>query len=158
MGIDQDFDIACYKALVAAGNKLPTKGGVYITVNDQDKERVLPVAKELLDMGFQIYATKGTSTYLRERGVETTTVFKIDDNMKPNAIGMMRDGKINLIINTPSQKSGPIRDGHKTRRLAVELEIPFLTTIQGADAAVGAIKVAKDQSFVVRSMKEFHTL
>ena len=158
MGIDQDFDIACYKALVAAGNKLPTSGGVYITVNNADKERVLPVAKELLELGFSIYATKGTSTYLRENGVETTTVFKIDDNMKPNAIGLMREGKINLIINTPSQMSGPVRDGHKMRRLAVELEIPFLTTIQGADAAVGAIRVAKDQSFEVRSMKEFHTL
>jgi carbamoyl-phosphate synthase large subunit len=158
MGIDQDFDIAYYKALTAAGNKLPMEGGVYITVNDSDKERVLPVAKELLGMGFTIYATKGTSTYLRQNGVETITVFKIDDQMKPNAIGLMREGKINLIINTPSQKSGPVRDGHKTRRLAVELEIPFLTTIQGADAAVGAIKVAKDQSFMVRSMKEFHML
>jgi len=158
MGIDHDFDIACYKALIAAGNKLPMTGGVYITVNNEDKERVLPVAKELLDLGFCIYATKGTSTYLREHGVETTTVFKIDDNMKPNAIGLMREGKINLIINTPSQMSGPVRDGHKTRRLAVELEIPFLTTIQGADAAVGAIKVARDQSFMVRSMKEFHML
>ncbi|MCL1811417.1 MAG: carbamoyl-phosphate synthase large subunit [Methanomassiliicoccaceae archaeon] len=158
MGIDPDFDIACYKALTAAGNKLPMEGGVYITVNDSDKERVLPVAKELLDMGFRIYATKGTSTYLREKGVETTTVFKIDDNMKPNAIGLMREGKINLIINTPSQKSGPVRDGHKMRRLAVELEIPFLTTVQGADAAVGAIKIAKEQNFSVRSMKEFHTL
>ena len=158
MGIDNDFDIACYKALIAAGNKLPTGGGVYITVNNADKERVLPVAKELTGLGFSIYATKGTSTYLRENGVETTTVFKIDDNMKPNAIGLMREGKINLIINTPSQMSGPIRDGHKMRRLAVELEIPFLTTIQGADAAVGAIKVAKDQNFPVRSMKEFHTL
>jgi carbamoyl-phosphate synthase large subunit len=158
MGIDQDFDIAYYKALTAAGNKLPMEGGVYITVNDSDKERVLPVAKELLGMGFSVYATKGTSTYLRENGVEITTVFKIDDQMKPNAIGLMREGKINLIINTPSQKSGPVRDGHKMRRLAVELEIPFLTTIQGADAAVGAIKVAKDQSFMVRSMKEFHML
>ena len=158
MGIDEDFDVACYKALVAAGQKLPPGGGVYITVNNTDKERVLPVAKELLDLGFKVYATKGTSTYLRENGVETTTVFKIDDNMKPNAIGLMREGKINLIINTPSQKSGPVRDGHKMRRLAVELEIPFLTSIQGADAAVGAIRVAKDQSFAVRSMKEFHML
>lgn len=158
MGIDDDFDIAYYKAFTAAGNKLPTEGGVYITVNNTDKERVLPVARKLLDLGFNIYATKGTSTFLRENGVETTTVFKIDDNMKPNAIGLMREGKINLIINTPSQKSGAVRDGHKMRRLAVELEIPFLTTVQGAAAAVGAIKVAKDENFEVRSMKEFHTL
>lgn len=158
MGIDEDFDIACYKALTAAGNCLPTEGGVYITVNNADKERVLPIAKELIQMGFTIYATKGTSTYLREHGVETMTVFKIDDNMSPNAIGLMRADKINLVINTPSEKSGPVRDGHKMRRLAVELEIPFLTTIQGADAAVGAIKVARDKKFSVKSTKEFHLL
>ncbi len=158
MGIDEDFDIACYKAMTAAGNKLPKEGGVYITVNNADKERVLPTAKELMKMGFKIYATKGTSTYLREHGVETMTVFKIDDNMSPNAIGLMREGKINLIINTPSQKSGAVRDGHKMRRLAVELEIPFLTTIQGADAAVGAITVARNGNFTVRCMKDFHQL
>ncbi|MFA6804454.1 MAG: carbamoyl-phosphate synthase large subunit [Candidatus Methanomethylophilaceae archaeon] len=158
MGIDADFDTACYKALTAAGNNLPTEGGVYITVNNTDKERVLPIAKELKEMGFQIYATKGTSTYLREHGVETMTVFKIDDNMNPNAIGLMRAGKINLVINTPSQKSGAVRDGHKMRRLAVELEIPFLTTVQGADVAVRAIRVARKNDFSVKAMKEFHLL
>ncbi|MDR2846366.1 MAG: carbamoyl-phosphate synthase large subunit [Candidatus Methanoplasma sp.] len=158
MGIDEDFDVAYFKAFTAAGNAVPTDGGVYITVNDSDKERVLPVAKELREMGFTIYATKGTSTYLREHGVETVTVFKFDDNMKPNAVGLMREGKINFIINTPSEKSGPVRDGHKMRRLAVELEIPFLTTVQGADALVGAISVARDKKFSVRAMKEFKLL
>ncbi len=158
MGIDEDFDTACYKALSAAGNDLPTEGGVYLTVNDTDKERVLPIAKELREMGFMIYATKGTSTYLREHGVETMTVFKIDDNMSPNAIGLMRANKINLIINTPSQKSGPVRDGHKMRRLAVELEIPFITTVQGAHAALGAIRIARKGMTSVKSTKEFHLL
>ena len=158
MGIDEDFDVAYYKALTAAGYDLPVEGGVYITVNDGDKERVLPIARDLKEIGFQIYATKGTSTYLRENGVDTMTVFKIDDNMSPNAIGLMRANKINLIINTPSQKSGAVRDGHKMRRLAVELEIPFMTTVQGAAAAVGAIKIAKGMNLSVRSMKEFHLL
>ncbi|MDY5679881.1 MAG: ATP-grasp domain-containing protein, partial [Candidatus Methanomethylophilaceae archaeon] len=159
MGIDEDFDKACYKALIAAGNKLPVDGGgVYITVNDTDKERILPAAKELKEMGFTIYATKGTSTFLREHGVETTTVFKLDENQKPNAIGLMRDGKINLIINTPSLKSGAVRDGYTMRRLAVELEIPFMTTVQGAEIAVASIRVARSGTLGVRSMKEFHGL
>ncbi len=159
MGIDEDFDKACYKALIAAGNKLPVNGGgVYITVNDTDKERILPAAKELKEMGFTIYATKGTSTFLREHGVETTTVFKLDENQKPNAIGLMRDGKINLIINTPSQKSGAVRDGYTMRRLAVELEIPFMTTVQGAEIAVASIRVARAGTLGVRGMKEFHGL
>ncbi|MCL2712527.1 MAG: carbamoyl-phosphate synthase large subunit [Methanomassiliicoccaceae archaeon] len=156
MGIDENLDIACYKALVAAGNKLPNKGGVYITINDSDKSEVLDAADILRKMGFTIYATKGTSTYLREHGIETTTVFRVSDNQKPNAIGLMREGKINLIINTPSMHSGARRDGYMMRRLAVELEIPFLTSINGANAAVGAIKSACGKELGVRSMKEFH--
>ena len=158
MGIDEDFSKACYKALIAAGNKLPTEGGIYVTVNDQDKEKILAPVKALKEMGFTIYATKGTSTYLRGCGVETITVFKLDEGQKPNAVGLMRDGKINLVINTPSQRSGAIRDGYTIRRLAVELEIPFMTTVQGADIAVRAIKIAKSGGLGVRSMKEFHGL
>ncbi len=158
MGIDEDFHTACYKALIAAGNKLPTEGGVYITVNDQDKPRIVEPARKLKEMGFTIYATKGTSTYLREHGVETTSVFRLDERQNPNAIGLMRDGKINLIINTPSQKSGAVRDGYTMRRLAVELEIPFMTTVQGAEIAVGSIQVARSQKLGVRSMREFHGL
>lgn len=158
MGIDEDFYRACYKALIAAGNKLPTEGGVYITVNDNDKPRILGPAKELADMGFTIYATKGTSTYLREHGIENIPVFRLDENQKPNAVGLMRDGKINLVINTPTQRSGAVRDGYTMRRLAVELEIPFMTTCQGAEIAVGSIKVARSGALGVRSMKEFHGL
>ena len=158
MGIDEDFHTACYKALIAAGNKLPASGGVYITVNDRDKPRILAPAKELKDMGFTIYATKGTSTYLREHGVENVPVFRLDENQKPNAVGLMRDGEINLVINTPTQTSGPVRDGYTMRRLAVELEIPFMTTVQGAEITVGAIKVARSGKLNVRSMKEFHGL
>ena len=158
MGIDEDFDTACYKAFIAAGNNLPTRGGVYITVNDSDKPKVLPIARELTEMGFKIYATKGTSTYLREHSVDSIAVFKVDENLKPNAIGLMRDGEIKLVINTPSQLSGAVRDGHRMRRLAVELQIPFLTTINGARIAIGAIKVARKGDFGVRSMQEFHGL
>ncbi len=158
MGIDEDFYTACYKAQIAAGSKLPLEGGVYITVNDNDKPRILGPAKELKEMGFTIYATKGTSTYLREHGVENVPVFRLDENQKPNAVGLMRDGHIDLIINTPTQKSGAIRDGYTMRRLAVELEIPFMTTVQGAQIAVGSIKVARSGTMGVRSMKEFHGL
>ena len=156
MGIDEDFDIACYKALVAAGNKLPRKGGVYITVNDHDKPEILNSVRSLKEMGFSIYATKGTSTFLRENGIETTTVFRVSDKQNPNAIGLMREGKINLIINTPSLHSGARRDGYMMRRLAVELEIPFVTSVNGANAAIGAIKNSAGKDLCARSMREFH--
>ena len=158
MGIDEDFHTACYKALIAAGNNLPMKGGVYMTVNDNDKPRILDAARGLKEMGFTIYATKGTSSYLRENGVEVTTVFKLAEKMKPNAIGLMRSGDINLIVNTPSLKSGARRDGYTMRRLAVDLEIPFMTTVQGANIAVGAIRVGRDNKLKVRSTKEYNTL
>ena len=156
MGIDEDFDIACYKALVAAGNKLPKSGGVYITVNDHDKPMIMNSVRSLKAMGFTIYATKGTSTYLRENGIDTTTVFRVSDKQNPNAIGLMREGKINLIINTPSLHSGARRDGYMMRRLAVELEIPFVTSVNGANAAVGAIKNSVGKELTARSMREFH--
>ncbi|MFA6709884.1 MAG: carbamoyl-phosphate synthase large subunit [Candidatus Methanomethylophilaceae archaeon] len=156
MGIDDDFYTACYKALTAAGNILPTEGGVYITVNDNDKPHILDSARKLIDMGFTIYATKGTSTFLRENGVPTTTVFKVSEKQSLNAIGLMREHKIKMVINTPSMKSGARRDGYMMRRLAVELEIPFITTANGANMAVGAIEVAKGKGLSVRSMKEYH--
>ncbi|KQM09988.1 carbamoyl phosphate synthase large subunit, partial [Methanomassiliicoccales archaeon RumEn M1] len=132
MGIDKDLASAMYKALISAGMKLPVEGGVYITVNDADKPEILETARQLMRMGFHIYASRGTSTYLREQGLQTTTVYTISQKMDPDALGLMRRGKINLIINTPTNASGARRDGYMMRRLAVELEIPFLTTVQAA--------------------------
>ena len=142
MGIAPTFDESCYKALVSSGMNLPSGGGVYVTVSDRDKPDVLPIVKELVDMGFQIYATKGTSTFLREHDIQTTTAYTISQNMDPDALGLMRSGKIQLIINTPTESSGARRDGYMMRRLAVELEIPFLTTVQAARATVMAMKRA----------------
>jgi carbamoyl-phosphate synthase large subunit len=156
MGIDTDLDSAMYKALISAGNKLPTEGGVYITVSDSDKAAALPIAKELADMGFMIYATKGTSTFLRNNGLAITTVYKVKDNVAPDALGIMRSGEINLIINTPSDASGSIRDGYMMRRLAVELEIPFLTTMQAARATVGAIRRGRRGDLSVRDIASYH--
>ncbi|QLH75618.1 MAG: carbamoyl-phosphate synthase large subunit [Methanomassiliicoccales archaeon] len=156
MGIDTDYDAAMYKALISAGMKLPMKGGVYITVSDNDKREVLPIAKQLFEMGFRIYATKGTSTFLRDNDVPTTTVYKVRDNTPPDALGLMRKGEINLIINTPTYSSGSIRDGAMMRRLAVELEIPFLTTIQAARATVAAIRRARREEMGVSDLASYH--
>ncbi len=158
MGIDPDLHAACLKALTAAGTVLPKKGGVYITVNDNDKPRAVKVAKSLADMGFRIYATKGTSKYLSEHGVENTSVYKNTENQEPNAESLMRNNDINLVINTPREHSGAIRDGHAMRRLAVVLEIPYITTMNGAEMAVGAIAVELKGDTGVKSMQEYHGL
>jgi len=156
MGIDKDYDAAVYKALISAGNNLPIYGSVYITVSDEDKPLILPIARDLADMGFKILATKGTSTFLRNNGLETTTVYMIRENTPPDALGLMRGGDINLIINTPTESSGARRDGYMMRRLAVELEIPFITPIQAAKATVGAIRRAGEGKMIVKDLASYH--
>ncbi len=146
MGIGADFGEAYYKAIRSRlDEKFSSGGTAYITVKDEDKERCLPVAKELLSLGFKIVATPGTAEFLRSRGIEAEVVYRISDGKKPNALDLMRNGKVNLIINTPTAKSGPVRDGMKMRRLAVELMIPFITTVEGAFAEVEAIKSSRGE-------------
>ena len=155
MGIDRTLGRAYYKAMIAAGNTLPTEGAVYLTVRDEDKAAFLPVAKRLTRLGLQIYATRGTAQFLRERGVEATTAYRISENQSPEALGLMRRGEIRLVINTPTNSSGARRDGYMMRRLAVDLNIPFLTTVQAAVAAVSAIEEAKKGTFEVHTLQEY---
>lgn len=158
MGIDENFDVACYKAFIAAGIKLPIEGGVYISVNDTDKPKILDLSRKLYDMGFNIYATKGTSTFLKKNGIEVTTTSRLSDECKSQAIEYMRDKMINMIINTPSDKSGIIRDGYPLRCLAVELKIPFLTTVNGATIAIAAINIARRKEIKIKSIREHLSL
>lgn len=90
-----------------------------------------------------LWPPRGPPTFLRSKGIEAGTVYRISDGKKPNALDLMREGKINLIINTPKAKSGPVRDGMRMRRLAVELMIPFITTVVGAFAEVEAIRSSR---------------
>jgi carbamoyl-phosphate synthase large subunit len=156
MGIDTEYPAAMYKALKAAGQKLPMHGNVYMTIADADKPAILPLARELTEMGFKIYATKGTSTTLRDAGLETTTVYQIREKLQPDALGLMRRGEINLIINTPTNNSGARRDGYMMRRLAVEMEIPFITTVQAGKATVDAIRRARAGNIHPKDLKSYH--
>ncbi len=155
MGIASTFGEAYFKAVLSAEGKFVSEGRAYITVKDDDKPKVLPIARELKNLGFDIVATKGTATYLRENGVETETVWRIKERYSPDALDLMRRGEINLIINTPTIGSGPKRDGHLMRRLAVELVIPFITTIPSARAAIEAIKSSKKGMIDVRSLNDY---
>jgi carbamoyl-phosphate synthase large subunit len=154
MGISSTFGEAYYKAVLSAEGKFISEGTAYITVKDEDKPKVLPIARDLKKLGFHIVATKGTATYLRENGVEAETVWRIKEKYSPDALDLMRRGEINLIINTPTMGSGPKRDGHLMRRLAVELVIPFITTIPSAKAAIEAIKSTKKGKIDVRSLND----
>ncbi len=155
MGIDRTLGRAYAKAMLAAGNALPTSGGVYLTIRDEDKPAILPVAARLASLGLCLYATRGTAQFLREHGVDVTTVYRISENQSPDALGLMRRGEIQLVINTPTNSSGARRDGYMMRRLAVDLNIPFLPTIQAAVAAAQAIAETREGGLGVRSLQSY---
>jgi carbamoyl-phosphate synthase large subunit len=155
MGIDSTLGAAYYKAMVASGNPLPIAGAIYATIRDEDKDLFVTIAKKLTGSGLKIFATKGTCSYLREHGVDATTVYRIAENKYPDALGLMRRGEIQLVINTPTVSSGARRDGYMMRRLAIDLGIPFITTIQGAKAAADAIEAVKRSELSVKSLQEY---
>ncbi len=157
MGIDGTYAAAVWKALVASGQRLPKKGNVYISVADADKQTAAKLAKRLRAVGMGVYATKGTADLLRSRGMDVTTVYRIGEKMVPDAFSLMRAGDVQLIINTPTEASGARRDGYMMRRLAVELEIPMFTTIQGASAAVIAMEYAVKKEMTVNELSHFHS-
>ena len=156
MGMDRSPGLAFYKAIVAAGNDLPAKGSVYITVRDEDKPKIVPIARKLSGLGWKIFATRGTSSVLRASGVEAETVYRIRENKSPTALGLMRDGKVDLVINTPSKESGARRDGYMMRRLAVDLNIPFTTRIEGAGIIADAVQSVSREQVGVISLQRFH--
>ncbi|HWG89527.1 MAG TPA: carbamoyl-phosphate synthase large subunit [Candidatus Thermoplasmatota archaeon] len=144
MGIDTTLEAAYYKALIASGVRVPMQGSVYMSVRDEDKSKLLPLAAKLSEMGFTLWATRGTAQYLREFGVPCETAWRIAEKRSPDAIDLMRKGEIKLVINTPSATRGARRDGYQMRRLAVELDIPFITTMAAATAAVNAIAAVRN--------------
>jgi len=153
MGLDRSLGRAYYKAMIASGNPLPTEGAVYLTIRDEDKPAILPIARRLAHVGLQIHATRGTAQFLREQGIDATTVYRISENQSPDALGLMRRGEIRLVINTPTDSSGARRDGYMMRRLAVDLNIPFISTIQAAEAAAEAIEEVRGGELRVESLQ-----
>ncbi len=144
LGVSKNFSDAIVKAFIASGINIPKTGNVLITVRDKDKEEVLPLAKKLYNKGFNIYATKGTATFLKNNGMEITVVEKIWEGAEsiPNLLQL---GKINFIINTPTRGKEANRDGFKIRRLVAESKIPCFTSLDTANALYDAIEDTKTE-------------
>ena len=138
-GSHQDADVAYLKARLATEVPVAKSGGVYLTVRDNDKTKLVPVARQLQELGFTLYATPGTADLLRSHDVTVEIAYRITEKMHPDALDLMRQGKISFIVNIPTISGGAVRDGNMMRRLAVELNIPFVTTIRGAKMEVAAI-------------------
>jgi len=138
-GSDERADLAYLKARLATEVPVAKSGGAYLTVRDEDKNALVPVARELVDIGFTLYATGGTADVLRNNGVPVTTVYRIAEGQHPDALDLMRQGKVSFIVNVPTVSGGAVRDGNMMRRLAVEINIPFVTTMRGAVMEVAAM-------------------
>ena len=156
MGIDSTFGAAYAKSQIAAGQKLPTEGRVFISVRNQDKRRVAFVAMKLVDLGFEILATSGTARVLENNDIEVETLPKLDEG-RPNIIDFIKDGKVNLIINTPSGK-WTRENERRIRAQAILYSVPLITTIAGAQASVNGMEnLIKREVLSVKSLQEYHS-
>jgi len=154
MGIASSFGLAFYKAQEAAGMKLPTQGTVLISVVDKDKKHILEIANRLKKLGFGILATKGTKVYLERNGVESSLAIKLHEG-RPNITDDIRNGCIQMIINTPVGRESKYDDSY-IRKDAIQHKIPYITTIAAALATVEGIEAAKCGAIEVKSLQEYH--
>ena len=154
MGIDRSFGLAFGKAQLAAGQRIPLKGTVFISVKDEDKNKVLPVARGLFDLGFRILATKGTSRFFLENDVGNEPVNKVREG-RPHVVDMIKNGEVHLVINTTSNKKA-IAESYSIRRASLTLNVPYTTTLAGAKATLSAIRSMTEEDMNVRTIQEYH--
>jgi carbamoyl-phosphate synthase large subunit len=155
MGADLDFAIAFAKSQMSAGVSLPLAGNVFLSLRENDKRpTMVDVARHLINLGLSIHATGGTHRWLTEQGVTTTPVKKISEG-RPNALDMIKNEQLDLIINTPTRK-GMNTDEGKLRAAAVRFNVPLITTSTGASAAVQAIEALGRGDWTVRALQDYY--
>jgi carbamoyl-phosphate synthase large subunit len=153
MGIDIDFPHAFAKSQIAAGTTLPTSGNVFISVRDADKEAIVPIAQALVESGFQILATANTHATLARHDIAAIRISKLGQG-RPNIQDYIKNGQVQLIINTPTKK-GPATDEGKIRAMAVINRVPIVTTVTGAGAATRAIKALQSGGWGVKPLQDY---
>ncbi|MEV4234308.1 carbamoyl-phosphate synthase large subunit [Nocardia sp. NPDC049737] len=161
MGIDADFGTAFAKSQAAAYGSLPTEGAVFVSIANRDKRAMVFPVKRLNDLGFRILATEGTAEMLRRNGIPCEQVRKHSEQGpadRPTIVEQIRDGEVDMVFNTPYGNSGPRVDGYEIRTAAVGVNIPCITTVQGAAAAVQGIEASINGGIGVRSLQELHSV
>ncbi len=143
MGVDADYSKALYKAMVAAGVEVPTRGTLIATIADRDKDEAGEIIREFVDIGFRVYATAGTKRHLEGIGVPATPVKKISEG-DSNIVDLIRSGEVHLVLNTLSPEKNPEREGARIRRASVELGIPCLTSLDTARALLLALSSRRE--------------
>ena len=155
MGIAENFGLAFYKAEEAAGCKLPLSGTVLMTIRRHDRKYLLPIAQKIHELGFKIVATEGTARFLDENNIPNTEVKKLTEG-RPNICDMIKNGDIQMIFNTPIGREGKTDDSY-IRTMAIQNQIPYMTTIAAANATVIGIEaVLNKKGSELKSLQEYH--
>lgn len=155
MGLDFNYGLAFAKAQMAAQPPLPTSGNVFISVKDSDKPKVIDIARRMAGFGFTIYSTPGTAKVLGESGVRVNRLFKIGQG-RPNVVDMIKNGDMNLVINTPSAGMIPRRDENIIRMEAINRNVGIITTISAAQASVKAIQALHSHELEVKPLQDYY--
>ncbi len=154
LGLAGSYGMAFFKSQEATQSSLPLKGNVLITIADRDKERIIETARNFREMGFRIVATGGTKKFLEENNIESTLILKVHQG-RPNIVDMIKNGEIDLVINTPSGKLSEYDDSY-IRKNAIKYRVPYITTTSAALAATNGIKDRLEGEYKVKSLQEYH--
>jgi carbamoyl-phosphate synthase large subunit len=153
MGVDESFGAAFLKSQIAAGASLPEAGVCFISVKGSDKPLVAPIARDLVELGFKLIATRGTAQYLSEHGVEVEVVNKVLEG-RPHIVDSMTNGQVQLIVNT-TEGSQSLVDSASIRQTALSQNISYYTTLSGARAAVQGIRVLKQRPLEAGALQTY---
>jgi len=154
MGGSTNFGVAFAKAQLSVGQRLPENGTAFVSVNNDDKANLLPIARDLAELGFRLIATRGTAAYLRAYGLDVGVVYKVNEG-RPNVADEIVNRKVDLVINTPLGRES-FFDDRTVRRAAMLHEVPCITTLTGAAAAVSAIRALREQGLGVRALQDYY--
>jgi carbamoyl-phosphate synthase large subunit len=153
MGLDTDFGRAFAKSQIGGGTRLPLSGTVFLSVKDEDKEIAVEPAAQLIAMGFELVATRGTARFLESAGLKVRSINKVLEG-RPHIVDAMKNGEIVLVFNT-TDSSQALADSASIRRTALQMKIPYYTTMAGASAAVLAIQSLKSGSLEVAPLQSY---
>ena len=154
MGIDDSFLSSYIKSQIACGNILPSKGNVFISIDDDNKDSVVSIAKKLKNLKFNLIATKGTAKLLNDNDINTKEINKVKEG-SPHIVDSLTSNKIDLVINTTKSQSS-VRDSYSIRRTSLMYNIPYYTTIAGAKVAVDAIEHIEKNDFIIKSLQSIN--
>ena len=154
MGGSDNFGVAFAKAQLSVGQRLPERGTAFVSVNNDDKANLLPIARDLVELGFHLIATRGTAAYLRAYGLEVDVIYKVNEG-RPNIADEIVNRKVDLVVNTPLGRES-FFDDRTVRRAAMMHQVPCITTLTGAAAAVSAIRALREQGLEVRALQDYY--